>query len=75
VRLKSIGLKTGRHLQRLAALEGEGHHAQQRGCIVIYDAETGQPITPTAAGAAVQVWLPAKRGAVHEPDSAPIAGA
>jgi len=62
----------GRHLQRLAALEGLRHHAQRQACIVIYDAETGQPITPMAAGAAVQVWLPAKREWLHggKPESA-----
>lgn len=59
--------RSGRRLQRLTTLEQQSGITQQPGgCIVIYDGETGQPLSPIPEGMAVQVWLPAKREAVHD---------
>lgn len=58
--------RVGRHLQRLTALERQSGITQQPDCIVIYDSATGQPLSPIPEGMAVQIWLPAKREAVHD---------
>ncbi len=70
--IEHIALNTarvGRHLQRLTALEQQSGITQQPGCVVIYDSATEQPLSPIPEGMLVQVWLPAKREAVHDATS------
>ncbi len=62
--------------QRLSMLEAAQQGGQAPGCIVIYDVETGQPLTKIRR-AAVQIWLPdnGREGVHGKPQRAPAEGA
>jgi len=44
-------------LRRLQVLESAGHQVAAT-TVVIYNSESGEPLTPIGKGSRVQIWLP-----------------